>query len=134
MKHRTLALGLDVSAIGVGGIRSRSELPAHDWRRNDPRYADENMPRNLAIVDAIAEVAGRHGVSNAQVALAWLLAQGDDIVPIPGVKRLETLRDSVRAPEVTLTDEDLAAIDSAAPSGATAGLRYNAAGMARVKL
>ena len=59
------------------------------WRHNDPRYSAENMPANLAIVDAVAKVAGHHGVSNAQVALAWLLAQGDDIVPIPGVKRLE---------------------------------------------
>jgi aryl-alcohol dehydrogenase-like predicted oxidoreductase len=118
----------------AGGIRSLAELPADDWRRNDPRYSDANMPKNLAIVDAIAKVAGRHGVSNAQIALAWLLATGDDIVPIPGVKRLETLRDSVRAPEVTLTDEDISAIETAAPSGATAGPRYNESGMARVKL
>jgi aryl-alcohol dehydrogenase-like predicted oxidoreductase len=118
----------------AGGIRSLADLPADDWRRNDPRYSDENMPKNLAIVDAVAEVAKRHGVSNAQVALAWLLAQGEDIVPIPGVKRSETMRDSVGAPDVTLTDTDLAAINQAAPSGATAGPRYNAAGMARVKL
>ena len=118
----------------AGGIRSLAELPADDWRRNDPRYSDENMPKNLAIVDAVAEVAKRHGVSNAQVALAWLLAQGEDIVPIPGVKRPETMRDSVGSPDVTLTEEDLAAICQAAPSGETAGLRYNAAGMARVKL
>ena len=118
----------------AGGIRSLSDLPADDWRHNDPRYSPENMPRNLAIVDAVAEVAKRHGVSNAQIALAWLLAQGDDIVPIPGVKRLETMRDSVKAPEVTLTSDDLATIDAAAPSGQTAGPRYNAAGMARVRL
>ena len=118
----------------AGGIRSLAELPADDWRRNDPRYSDENMPKNLAIVDAIAEVASRHGVSNAQIALAWLLAQGEDIVPIPGVKRLETLRDSAGAPDVVLADQDLAAIATAAPSGFTAGPRYSAAGMARVKL
>lgn len=117
----------------AGGIRSLDDLPADDWRRNDPRYSPENMPRNLAIVDAVAEVAGRHGVSNAQVALAWLLAQGEDIVPIPGVKRGETMRDSVGAPEVTLTAEDLAALDAAAPNGRTAGPRYAAAGMASVK-
>ena len=87
--------------------------------------------RPLAIVDAVAEGARRHGVSSAQVALAWLLAEGDDIAPIPGVKRPETLRDSARAPEVELTGEDLEAIEAAAPVGA-AGLRYNAAGMARV--
>ncbi len=118
----------------AGGIRSLDELPADDWRRNDPRYSPENMPRNLAIVDAIAGVAERHGVSNAQVALAWLLAQGEDIVPIPGVKRSETLRDSARAPDVELSESDLAAIDAAAPRGETAGPRYSAAGMARVNL
>jgi aryl-alcohol dehydrogenase-like predicted oxidoreductase len=115
----------------AGGIRSLDDLPANDWRRNDPRYSAENMPRNLAIVDAIASVAQRHGVSNAQVALAWLLAQGDDIVPIPGVKRSETLRDSAGAPDVVLTGADLAAI---AAAGSTAGMRYNEMGMARVKL
>ena len=118
----------------AGGIRSLDELPASDWRRNDPRYSAANMPKNLAIVDAIAKVAAAHGVSNAQVALAWLLAQGDDIVPIPGVKRPETMRDSARAPDVKLTENDLAAIAAAAPNGATAGLRYSEAGMARVKL
>jgi len=118
----------------AGGIRSLGELPADDWRRNDPRYSPENMPRNLAIVDAIGEVAARHGVSNAQIALAWLLAQGEDIVPIPGVKRSETMRDSAGAPDVTLSAEDLEALDAAAPSGRTAGPRYAPAGMARVKL
>ena len=118
----------------AGGIRSLADLAADDWRHNDPRYSAENMPHNLAIVDAVAAVAKRHGVSNARIALAWLLAQGDDVVPIPGVKRLETLRDSVGAAEVTLTADDLAAIDKAAPVNATSGPRYSAAGMARVKL
>ncbi|QGN55525.1 aldo/keto reductase [Novosphingobium sp. Gsoil 351] len=118
----------------AGGIRSLDDLPTDDWRRNDPRYSPENMPRNLAIVDAIAAVADRHGVSNAQIALAWLLAQGDDIVPIPGVKRSETLRDSAAAPDVRLGSDDLAAIEAAAPSGGTAGPRYSKGGMARVKL
>jgi len=118
----------------AGGIRSLADLPANDWRHNDPRYSAENMPANLAIVDAVAAVAARHGVSNAQIALAWLLAQGDDIVPIPGVKRIETMHDSAGAPDVVLTAADLAAIDAAAPSGKTAGPRYAPAGMARVKL
>jgi len=118
----------------AGGIRSLDALPADDWRRNDPRYSAENMPRNLAIVDAIAGVAARQGVSNAQIALAWLLSRGDDIVPIPGVKRSETLRDSAGAPDVTLSAEDLASIEAAAPNGRTAGPRYAEAGMARVKL
>ena len=118
----------------AGGIRSLDDIAPDDWRRNDPRYSPENMPKNLAIVDAIATVAQRHGVSNAQIALAWLLAQGDDIVPIPGVKRSATMRDSAGAPDVTLSADDLATIASAAPSGATAGPRYAPAGMARVKL
>lgn len=117
----------------AGGIRSLDDLPTDDWRRNDPRYQPDTLPQNLKIVDAVAEVAGRHGVSNAQIALAWLLAQGEDVVPIPGVKRPETLRDSVKAPGVTLTREDLATIEAAAPSGATAGPRYAAQGMATVK-
>ena len=118
----------------AGEIRSLDDLPADDWRRNDPRYSTENMPKNLAIVDAIAEVARRHGVSNAQVALAWLLARGPDIVPIPGVKRSKTMADSAGAPDLELSDDDLSTIEMAAPNGNTAGPRYAAAGMARVKL
>ncbi len=117
----------------AGGIRSLQDLAPGDWRHNDPRYSPENLPKNLAIVDAIAEVARRHGVSNAQVALAWLLAQGDDIVPIPGFKRPETMRDSMKAPDVALTEADLDAIAAAAPAGQTAGLRYGESGMANVK-
>ena len=118
----------------AGTIRSRDELPENDWRRNDPRYSDENLPANLRIVDAIAAVAARHGVSNAQVALAWLLAQGDDIVPIPGTKRRATMEDSVAAADVTLTAEDLATIDAAAPMGGTSGPRYGEMGMRMVRL
>ena len=118
----------------AGGIRSLNDLAAGDWRRQDPRYAPENMPRNLAIVDAVSAVANRHGVSNAQVALAWLLAQGPNIVPIPGVKRRETMRDSVAAPQVALTEQDLAELDAAAPRGGTAGPRYGERGMRMVRL
>ncbi len=118
----------------AGTIRSRDELPENDWRRNDPRYSEENLPANLAIVDAIAGVAAKHGVSNAQVALAWLLAQGDDIVPIPGTKRRVTMEDSVGAADVTLTADDLAAIDAAAPRGGTSGPRYGEMGMRMVRL
>ena len=118
----------------AGGIRSLADLAADDWRRNDPRYSDENLPRNLAIVDAIAAVAQRHGVSNAQIALAWLLAQGPDIVPIPGVKRRATMQDSAASPDVTLSEADIAALDAAAPTGTTAGPRYSERGMKMVKL
>src|SRR3546814_3026417 len=100
-----------------------------DWRRNDPRYSDENLPANLRIVEAIGAVAAKHDVSNAQVALAWLLAQGPDIVPIPGTKRRATMEDSVAAADITLTADDLAAIAAAAPRGGTSGPRYGEAGM-----
>jgi len=118
----------------AGGIRSLDDLAADDWRRNDPRYSAENLPKNLAIVDAITKVAHRHGVSNAQIALAWLLAQGANIVPIPGVKRRETMRDSAAAPDVKLSDADVATLDAAAPKGKTAGPRYSERGMKMVKL
>src|SRR3546814_18744933 len=100
-----------------------------DWRRNDPRYSDENLPANLRIVEAIGAVAAKHDVSNAQVALAWLLAQGPDIVPIPGTKRRATLEDSVAAADITRTAAALAAIAAAAPRGGTSGPRDGAAGL-----
>ncbi len=118
----------------AGGIRSLDDLAADDWRRQDPRYSAENMPANLAIVDAVAGVAARHGVSNARVALAWLLAQGDDIIPIPGVKRRQTLEDSAGAPDVQLTADDLTTLDAAAPRGRTAGPRYGEGGMKMVRI
>ncbi|MDB5696315.1 MAG: putative aldo-keto reductase 2 [Sphingomonas bacterium] len=118
----------------AGGIRSLDDLAPDDWRRQDPRYSAENMPANLAIVDAVAAVAARHGVSNAQVALAWLLAQGPSIVPIPGVKRRQTMRDSLGAPMLALTVGDLAELDAAAPAGGTAGPRYGERGMRMVRI
>ena len=121
----------------AGGIRSLDDLGPDDWRRQDPRYSAENMPANLKIVDAVAAVAARHGgseqgASKAQVALAWLLAQGDQVVPIPGVKRRETMRDSAGAPALALTEADLRELDAAAPRGGTAGPRYGERGMKMV--
>ena len=118
----------------AGGITSLKDLPADDWRHNDPRYSDENLPKNLKVVDAIGAVADKHGASKAQVALAWLLAQGDDIVPIPGVKRRVTMEDSVGAADVELTADDLAALDAASPRGGTAGDRYGERGMKMVRI
>ena len=118
----------------AGAVRSRDELPEHDWRRNDPRYSEENLPANLRIVDAIGAVADRHRVSKAQVALAWLLAQGDDIVPIPGTKRRATMEDSMAAADLTLNADDIAAINAAAPKGSTSGPRYGEQGMRMVRL
>jgi aryl-alcohol dehydrogenase-like predicted oxidoreductase len=118
----------------AGTIRNLDDLPANDWRRNDPRYQRDNFAQNLKVVDAIAAVADKHDASNAQVALAWLLAQGEDIVPIPGFKRRLTMEDSAKAVDVALDTDDLAVLDAAAPRGSTAGLRYGEQGMRMVRL
>ena len=118
----------------TGSIRSLEDLPANDWRRNDPRYQGDNFAANLKVVDIVGEVAAKHDVSHAQIALAWLLAQGDDIVPIPGFKRRITMEDSAGAPDVKLDADDLAKLNAAAPVGATAGPRYSEAGMRMVRL
>jgi aryl-alcohol dehydrogenase-like predicted oxidoreductase len=118
----------------TGSIRSLDDLPANDWRRNDPRYQGDNFAANLKVVDAVGEVAAKHGVTNAQIALAWLLAQGDDIVPIPGFKRRVTMEDSAKSADVSLDASDLAKLDAAAPRGGTAGPRYGDMGMKMVRL
>jgi aryl-alcohol dehydrogenase-like predicted oxidoreductase len=115
----------------TGQIRSRSDLPEGDYRLRDPRYDEGNFEKNLEIVDVVRRVAERHGISGAQVALAWLLARGPDIVPIPGSKRRETLEDSMAAADVVLSAEDMAELDDAAP---VAGPRYQDAAMAMVRL
>jgi aryl-alcohol dehydrogenase-like predicted oxidoreductase len=118
----------------TGQFKSLDDLPDNDWRRNDPRYAGDNFAENLKIVDVVRSVADTHNVTPAQIALAWLLAQGDDIVPIPGSKRRVTMEDSVAAADVTLTTADLATLNAAAPIGATAGPRYGEMGMKMVRL
>ena len=118
----------------TGQFKSRADLPEGDWRHNDPRYADENFAENLKIVDVVRTVADAHGVTPAQIALAWLLAQGDDVVPIPGSKRRVTMEDSVAAANVALSATDLTTLSEAAPVGATAGPRYGEMGMKMVRL
>lgn len=118
----------------TGSIRSLDDLPENDWRRQDPRYQGENFAANLKLVDVVAEVAAKHGASNAQIALAWLLAQGDDIVPIPGFKRRATLGDSAKAADIQLDGDDLTKLEAAAPRGGTAGPRYGERGMKMVRL
>jgi aryl-alcohol dehydrogenase-like predicted oxidoreductase len=117
-----------------GDLRSREDLAENDWRRMDPRYSDENFGKNMAIVDVVRSIAAKHAASPAQVALAWLLAQGDDIVPIPGCKRRVTMEDSVASVGLNLDAADMAAIEVAAPQGGTAGPRYGEAGMRMVRL
>lgn len=118
----------------TGQIKSKADLVEKDWRHLDPRLAEDNIEHNLKIVDVVRGIGGRHGVSPAQVALAWLLAQGEDVVPIPGTKRRTTMEDSVAAADLSLSADDLAAIDAAAPRGATSGPRYGEAGMRMVRL
>ena len=115
----------------TGQIRSRDDLPDNDWRRNDPRYSEENFGANLHLVDIVEAVAERHRASPAQIALAWLLAQGEQVVPIPGSKRRATLEDSAGAVELELSREDLDELEGA---GAVAGPRYGEMGMRMVRL
>ncbi|MEO9601052.1 aldo/keto reductase [Parasphingorhabdus sp.] len=118
----------------TGQISSRDDLPEDDYRRNDPRYSEENFALNMKLVDVVKEVAGRHHCSPAQIALAWLLAQGDFIAPIPGSKRRATLEDSMAAVDIALTETDLDELETAAPVGGTAGLRYGDRMMSMVRL
>jgi aryl-alcohol dehydrogenase-like predicted oxidoreductase len=118
----------------TGQFTKRSDLPEGDYRLNDPRYSEDNFASNMAIVDAVKTVAAAHSVSPAQIALAWLLAQGEDVVPIPGSKRRATLEDSMAAVNVKLSAADLDALDAAAPRDGTAGERYGETGMKMVRI
>jgi len=118
----------------TGRFRSLDDLPADDWRRNNPRFQGENFQKNLNLVTRIEDLARSKGATPSQLALAWVLGQGRDIVPIPGTKRVRYLEEDVAAVHARLTADDLAAIDAAAPAGVAAGERYPAAGMARVNL
>ncbi|WP_420607784.1 aldo/keto reductase [Novosphingopyxis sp.] len=108
----------------TGQIKRFDDLGEDDYRRKDPRYQGENFDKNLELVKVVEGVAARHKRSAAQIALSWLLHQGDFIVPIPGSKRRATLEDSMAAVDIELTDEDLLELDEAAPVGGTAGPRY----------
>ena len=116
----------------TGQIRRFEDLPEDDFRRTSPRFQGENFEKNLELVDRVKEIASEKGVTSGQLALAWLLYQGEDIVPIPGTKRREYLEENARAVDVELTDEDLGRIEEVAPVGAAAGERYNEAGMQTV--
>ncbi len=117
-----------------GTITSPDQFSAGDFRRFSPRFQPENFDRNLAVVDKVAELAEKAGVTPSQLALAWVLAQGSDIVPIPGTKRRTFLEENVAALDVELTAGDLAAIEDVAPKGVTTGDRYPAEHMARVNV
>ena len=108
----------------TGQITSPDDLAPDDFRRTSPRFMGENFARNLQLVDRIKEIAGEQDCTPGQLALAWVLARGEDIVPIPGTKRRRYLEENVQAAELTLSAEDLARIDELAPVGAAAGDRY----------
>ena len=116
----------------TGRFRTIDDLPDDDWRRNSPRFQGENFQKNLDLVRHIEQLARQKHCTPAQLALAWLLARGRDIVPIPGTKRREFLEENVGALEVQLSAEDLARIDAIAPRGVASGLRYAEGGMATV--
>ena len=107
-----------------GSVRSPEDLDEDDFRRQSPRFRGENFERNLELVDRVEEIAREKDVTPGQLALAWVLAQGEDVVPIPGTKRRSYLEENVAAVEVELTDDDLRRIGEAAPQGAAAGERY----------
>jgi len=127
---RELGIGIvGYSPLGrgflTGRIRSVDDLDADDFRRHSPRFSDENFAANLELVERVRELAQEREVTSGQLALAWVLAQGDDVVPIPGTKRRSYLEENVAAAEITLTEDELARIDAAAPAGAAAGDRYS---------
>jgi aryl-alcohol dehydrogenase-like predicted oxidoreductase len=116
----------------TGTIQSESALTRTDFRRENPRFQGENLQRNLALIRRIEEVAAEKNCTPAQLALAWVLAQGDDIVPIPGTKRRKYLEEDAAAAKIRLTPSDLARLDAIAPCGAAAGERYQPFGMQTV--
>jgi aryl-alcohol dehydrogenase-like predicted oxidoreductase len=129
---RELGIGLVAySPLGRGFLSGRfsspEDLDPDDWRRTQPRFQRENAERNLALASKVSELAEEKGVTPAQLALAWVLAQGDDVVPIPGTKRRSYLEQNVGALEVELSDDELARIGDEMP--AVAGERYDESGM-----
>jgi aryl-alcohol dehydrogenase-like predicted oxidoreductase len=136
---RELGIGfVAYSPLGRGFLTGRfrrfEDLPPDDYRRHHPRFQGENFHKNLDLVRKIEEIAREKGCTPAQLALAWVLARGPDIVPIPGTKRRERLEENARAVDIRLTPNDLARLDAVAPKGVAAGERYPPAAMARVNL
>ncbi|WP_336967325.1 aldo/keto reductase [Brevundimonas aurantiaca] len=107
-----------------GEIKSVDDLAPDDFRRTNPRFMGENFQKNLDLVEAVKAIAADKGVTAAQLALAWVLAQGDDLIPIPGTRRVATLEQNVAAMDLVLTPQDLARIDAVFPKGAAVGHRY----------
>jgi len=136
---RELGVGIvPYSPVGRGFLTGRyasvDDLCADDFRRHNPRFQGDNLEANLRLVARVREVADDVGCTPVQLALAWLLHQGDDVVPIPGTKRVKYVEENAEAAEVDLTADHLAALDEAMPAGVAAGERYPDEGMASVEL
>ncbi|HTY11073.1 MAG TPA: aldo/keto reductase [Bacteroidota bacterium] len=116
----------------TGGIKRMEDLAPNDFRRNSPRFQGENFQHNLDLVKKVEKIAAEKKCAPSQLALAWVMAQGSDIVPIPGTKRRKYLEENIAAASLALTKEDLRRIDEAMPRGAASGLRYPAATMSSV--
>jgi aryl-alcohol dehydrogenase-like predicted oxidoreductase len=108
----------------TGAVTSRSPIAPDDWRADNPRFTDQNIARNLALLRPLEEIAQAHGKTPAQVALAWVLSRGEQVIPIPGMKRRSHLDENVAAVEIVLTPEELSRLEVAFPPGAAAGDRY----------
>ena len=108
----------------TGAFQSPDDFSPDDYRRHSPRFQGENFAKNLDLVEKVKEIAAEKGVSPAQLALAWLLAQGDDIVPIPGTKHRKYLEENVAAVDIQLSLTELDRIDAVAPQGVAVGDRY----------
>jgi aryl-alcohol dehydrogenase-like predicted oxidoreductase len=116
----------------TGTVSSRADLSPGDFRQAAPRFSDENLTRNLPLVAAVREIADEIGCTPAQAALAWVLAQGEDVVAIPGTKRVSYLEENVAAGALRLTGAQLARLTAAVSAGAVAGERYSEAGLRTV--
>lgn len=115
-----------------GRITGADSLAENDRRRAHPRYQGENLERNLKLVEPVRELAAAKGVTTSAISIAWLLSRGEDIVPIPGTRRLDHLKDNASAVDLDLSDSEIAALDAALPVGAATGTRYPAGGMKRL--
>jgi aryl-alcohol dehydrogenase-like predicted oxidoreductase len=113
----------------TGRFKSFDELPDDDYRRNSPRWQGENFAKNLELVKQVERLAEQKAATPSQVALAWLLHRGEDIIPIPGTKRVKYLEENAGALDVSLSGEDMRKLDEIAPKGVAAGMRYSEAGM-----
>jgi aryl-alcohol dehydrogenase-like predicted oxidoreductase len=118
----------------TGRFKSIEDLAPEDWRRKSPRFQGENFARNLELVRRVEQMASEKGCKASQLALAWVLAQGEEVVPIPGTTRRAHLEENVAALELTLSPEDLARLNEVAPKGGTAGERYPEQAMKVVNL